>query len=148
MTTRLRPALAAALLAAAGCGGPVGTVTGDVSYEGEPVKRGYITFTPADGKGPAVAAEIAGGRFKLENVAPGPKVVLVEAGGEGPSPSVQSSEDMEKLSRQLKGKAIDPTGIIRTELVPPDADGNNRAVDVAAGPQELSFALKKPAKRK
>ncbi len=42
--------MAAALLAAAGCGGPeMGTVTGRVTVGGVPVKDGVVMFHPADG---------------------------------------------------------------------------------------------------
>ena len=45
-------AAAALLLLTAGCGGPETTVNGEVTYDGQPVRRGYVTFTPADGQGP------------------------------------------------------------------------------------------------
>ena len=76
---------AALLLAAAGCGGGDATVSGEVSYEGEPVTAGYITFAPADGKGPTAGGPIKDGKYTVEKVTPGPKVVRVEAGGDSPS---------------------------------------------------------------
>lgn len=46
--------LALPLLAGLGCGGSGGTVTGKVTYKGQPVKGGSLTFTPdqADVKNP------------------------------------------------------------------------------------------------
>src|SRR5262245_2351004 len=42
-----------------GCGhSSVATVSGEVTYEGEPVMDGMITFIPADGKGPVVGGRI------------------------------------------------------------------------------------------
>jgi hypothetical protein len=133
------------LLPASGCGGAGATVTGAVTYEGEPVKSGYVTFAPADGQGPTVGAAITDGRYTAEKVPPGPKVVKVEASGAA-TPSVQSQADAEKLSKELKGK-LGPDGIIRTATVPPDADGNNQKADVKGGSQTLDLHLKKPAKK-
>lgn len=131
---------------ALGCGSDAGSVTGSVTYDGKPVENGYITFTPADGKGTMVAGPIANGRYSVENVPPGSKIVKIEASS-GSGPSVQSSEDMAKLSKEWKGK-VGPDGIIRTETVPADAEGNNQTVEVKPGTQTLDFTLKKPSGKK
>jgi hypothetical protein len=81
----------------------------------------------------------------VENVPPGPKVVKVEASS-GPGPSVQSSEDAGRLSKEWKGK-IGPDGVIRTETVPANAEGNNKAIEVKPGPQTFDFVLSKPASK-
>ena len=52
-------------LAAAGCGAPSGTATGTASYNGQPIKRGAITFTPADGNGPVVGGAITQGAYTV-----------------------------------------------------------------------------------
>ena len=62
-----------------GCGNSTASVSGEVTYNGEPVGDGYITFLPADGKGPSGAGPIEGGHFTVDNLTPGPKVVKVEA---------------------------------------------------------------------
>jgi hypothetical protein len=133
-------------LLSAGCGGDAASVSGLVSYEDQPVANGYVTFAPADGKGPVVGGAVTNGRYAVANVPPGPKVVKVEASS-GAGPSVQTSEDAARVSKELKGK-YGADGIIRTETVPPDAAGNNQAVEVRAGSQTLDLALKKPAGKK
>lgn len=138
--------VAAAALAVAGCGGGAGTVTGEVTYDGSPVRTGYVTFAPADGKGQMAGAEIKDGKYRAENVPVGPKVVKVEA-SEGPAVSIQTTADLERFSKENKGK-IGPDGIVRTETVPADADGNNQPYEVKAGEQELKLTLKKPAGKK
>src|SRR6266567_3471918 len=52
----------------AGCnqGLAVGTVTGDVTLDGQPLKGGRVLFTPIDGQGQTGGATIADGRFKAE----------------------------------------------------------------------------------
>src|SRR3954454_16211746 len=56
--------------AVVGCsrGPAVGTVTGEVIYGGQPVQKGYVTFTPADGQSQTAGAEIVDGKFKAERV--------------------------------------------------------------------------------
>jgi hypothetical protein len=53
-----------------GCGGdPLHkvTVSGSVSYDGQPIERGTIRFTPiGDTPGPASAAEITTGKYSME----------------------------------------------------------------------------------
>jgi hypothetical protein len=129
-------------LFAAGCGTDAGSVTGEVTYDGKLVENGFITFTPADGKGKMVGAPITNGRYYAEKIPPGSKIAKIEASS-GPGPSVQSSEDMAKLSKEWKDK-VGKDGVIRTETVPADAEGNNQTVEVKQGEQTLNFALKKP----
>jgi hypothetical protein len=63
----------------AGCGrsGGLSEISGTVSYDGQPVKKGTITFLPADGNGPTAAAKIADGRYSAKVVA-GKKLVKIE----------------------------------------------------------------------
>ena len=65
-------ALALAFLSVA-CGGcstgpAVGTVNGEVTFDGQPVKDGHVEFTPLDGQGATAGAPIVEGKFKAENV--------------------------------------------------------------------------------
>lgn len=133
-------------LLSAGCGSDVASVSGLVSYEGEPVANGYVTFAPADGKGPMVGGAVTNGRYAVGNVPPGPKVVKVEASN-GAAPSVQTSEDAARVSKEMKGK-YGADGIIRTETVPVNAVGNNQEIEVKPGTQTLDLSLKKPAGKK
>jgi hypothetical protein len=54
----------------AGCdqGPPVGTITGDVNFDGQPVKDGHVLFTPVDGMGQTGGAAIREGKFQAEKV--------------------------------------------------------------------------------
>lgn len=135
--------LAVGFALAAGCSDSGATVSGQVTYEGEPVKQGYITFAPADGKGPVAGGAITDGRYTVEKLTPGSKLVRVEASS-GPGPSVQSSADGEKLSKEWRAK-MGPDGVIRTETVPDAAVGNNAPAEIKAGAQTLNLTLTKPA---
>ncbi len=77
---------AAAVVLLAGCGhrGPARyDVSGTVTYNGQPVPRGYMVFSPdgtRDNKGPGASAEITDGRFTTpqgEGAIGGPHVVSI-----------------------------------------------------------------------
>jgi len=62
-----------ALTSVVGCssgpGYPCATVTGTVTIDGDPVPRGFITFSPTGaGQGPVTGAEIENGAYRCELV--------------------------------------------------------------------------------
>jgi hypothetical protein len=63
----------------AGCSrsGGLTEISGSVSYDGQPVKKGIITFAPANGAGPTAAAKINDGKYSVK-IAPGEKLVRIE----------------------------------------------------------------------
>ncbi len=62
----------------AGCGSDGLTeISGTVTFNGQPVEKGNISFLPADGKGPTAAATIAAGKYSVK-IAPGQKKVAIE----------------------------------------------------------------------
>ena len=84
---------------ALGCGDSgIATVSGAVTYEGEPVMDGMITFTPADGKGPVAGGRIIDGRYGIEKLTPGTKLVKVEA--VKAVPFARSSEEIAPRRRE------------------------------------------------
>jgi hypothetical protein len=126
----------------AGCGGTT-RVTGEVTYDGQPVGDGRISFLPADGKGPPVGASIVGGRYAIENLTPGPKVVKIEAVKK--VPFARSSAEMAKMAAANKAKG-DGSGLIDpADAIPANAVGNNEKVEVTPGEQTRDFHLQKPA---
>jgi hypothetical protein len=147
MHTAAASLLAAALvlLGVAGCAGNTATVSGEVSYEGQPVGDGSITLTPADGKGPIVGGTIANGRYTVTGVPPGPKVVKVEAYKKVNFAS--SSEEMMQRAAEAKKRGDDSGLVDPADIIPPSAEGNNQRVDVRAGTNKLDFHLKKPARK-
>jgi hypothetical protein len=131
-------------LAAAGCSGNAASVGGSVTYDGQPVGRGDITFWPADGVGAEKAAKIVDGHYSLEGLTPGPKrvqVIAVKA-----VPFARSTEEMARRAAENKAKG-DGSGLIDpADVIPPDAEGNNATHEVKPGKQTLNLDLKKPAK--
>src|SRR5262249_59581472 len=101
--------LALVLLLIAGCGGNSAHVTGEVTYDGQPVGDGWISLLPADGKGPSAGGPIEKGRYSVENLVPGPKVVKIEA--VKAVPFARGSEEMAQRATANKAKG-DGTGLI------------------------------------
>ncbi|HLJ92681.1 MAG TPA: hypothetical protein VKU02_05735 [Gemmataceae bacterium] len=129
-----------------GCGSGTASVSGAVTYNGEPVGNGFITFLPADGKGPSAGGQIEDGRFAVDNLIPGQKVVKVEAVKK--VPFARNSEDMAKRSAANRFLG-DGSGLIDpADVIPPNAEGNNEKVDIQPGSQIRDFHLKKAAGKK
>lgn len=74
-----------AFLICAGCGAPPsGTVTGLITFQGEPVFLGTIAFHSEDGR--TVSAAISAGQFHAEKVPLGPATLTVQS--HPPSPQM------------------------------------------------------------
>jgi hypothetical protein len=135
-----RLAFFAVMLAApalSGCGQSASTLHGKVTYEGAPVHRGQITFTPADGHGIARSGPIESGSYTIENVPPGKKTVQII----GVKQIHFSKTHAEEAAAAKNG----PPKVAETaDEVPANAIGNNKAVETATGAQEMNFDLKRP----
>lgn len=133
------------LLLAVGCSTAT-SVSGTVTYEGQPVDNGYITFAPADGRGPSAGGPIAAGAYQLDKITPGTKQIQII--GVKAVPFARNSEDMARMAAEAAQRG-DTTGIIdRADEVPADAAGNNAQVEIKPGPQTLDFHLKKAGERR
>lgn len=126
-----------------GCGPGAPTATGKVTYDGEAIKTGNITFSPKTG-GPIVGAEIKDGSYSVEGLTVGKSVVSIIAVKE--VPFARSSEDMAKMAEEQKLKGNDNGLIDPADVIPENAVGNNSEVEIKAGKQVLDFALSKPKK--
>ncbi len=112
-----------------GCGGGKGvSVSGTVTYNGQPVEKGYINLFPEDGKSPATGGEISGGRFTVSNVTAGKNKVVVSSQPAGAAPD--SMGDAKKLNTTAA-----------TGLVQANDEGNSQVHDVQSG-NELKLELR------
>jgi len=129
-----------------GCGDSGSTISGAVTYDGQPIKKGNITFTPANGKGQTVGGDIIDGRYNVKNVSLSKVIVFVTASQDGPGPV--SSEEMANAAKDpaRKGK-VPADGLIPLAIVPPDAIGNNAELEVKGPTMTHDLKLTKPAKK-
>jgi hypothetical protein len=128
-----------------GCSQPTASVSGEITYEGQPVGKGYITFTPSAGQsGKDAGAPIADGRYAVASLPPGRKWVRVIA---------VKKVNFASTSAEMAKKAADARqvhsydGLVDSaDTIPEDAEGNGVEVDIQAGANSLDFHLKKPVK--
>jgi hypothetical protein len=127
------------------CGGNLSSVSGEVSYEGQPIEKGWINFAPADGKGPTAGRPITNGKYEISGLLPGMRIVEITAVKR--VPFARSSQEMARRAEQDRARG-DNTGLIDpADVIPPEAEGNNATVELKPGAQTLDFALRKPGKK-
>jgi hypothetical protein len=120
-----RPALfLAAITTLSGCGPTMGTVSGSVTVDGQPVTSGVISFVPADGKGTPVTVDITSGNYTAQAAA-GSKRVQISA------PTVTGRR------KEYEGPDA-PLVDITEEIVPPKYNSDT----------ELTFEVKPGANQK
>jgi hypothetical protein len=121
--------LSAVVLSAAGCGGSSETVSvsGQVSYQGEPVPGGAITFFPAAGR-PVIAAISDGGEYSAELRPHGEYVVVVNVGTDLP-PGYQ------------EGDPLPPPKIVLPPMYTTRVKSDLRAVVAEGSAQTIDFQL-------
>lgn len=148
MTTRRCTVLSGILLcllaAVAGCQSSTASVSGSVIYNGKPIERGAITFTPSDGNGPAFGAMIEQGRYTVAKAYPGKRIVRITGVDEtGTLADVGSAESREAMLAQAQEAGF--TGTLRpADFVPVNAVGNMQEVVIELKDQTIDFELKPP----
>jgi hypothetical protein len=131
--------LAVSLLGAGGCGEAGGpSLSGSVTYNGEPVEDGFVTFSPT-GSGTSFAAKVTGGKYAPEKVYPGEFKVLVQGTRAVVVPKTR--EEAEQLAKANAGKPPQSPDYISV-----NAEGNGQTVEVKEGDQTLDFAITGPPK--
>ena len=131
------PLFAVLLAALPGCRQSTSSIHGNVTYEGAPIQRGQITFAPADKHGAAKSGQIESGKYTIENVLPGPKIVMITGVKQFHFP--KSHAEMAEMAKRGPPAAQDSA-----DEVPANAVGNNKSVETKDGVQELNFDLKRP----
>jgi hypothetical protein len=126
--------LAAAIaIILAGCGPSLARVSGTVSFNGEPVSKGTVTLVPANGKGAASGGLIENGRYTIEKVQPGEKLVQLSS----PYPMGSQKDDSGSESN-LYG-----------DLMPASwGRASQNKIDVTAGSLAKNFEITGPDPRK
>ncbi|HEV3116900.1 MAG TPA: hypothetical protein VGY58_07610 [Gemmataceae bacterium] len=115
---------AAALLFIVGCGGGVGEITGQVTYNGEPIPVGRITFLSEAGNQEVVSAYIIRGKYTVPRCPAGPAKITIES-LEPPSPDVLKGTKQSLALPGMGGK--NPAGGMKAPEIPDElkqlADG-------------------------
>jgi hypothetical protein len=120
------------------------SLTGAVTYNGDPVEKGAISFQPAGGAGTGFGATIVDGKYTVDKVLPGQYIASIR--GVHVKLAPQSTEEAIKQYEAAKaaGKAtLDHYGQ-PADYIAEDAEGNSKTVDIESGSDTLNFALKGP----
>jgi hypothetical protein len=143
----MRKTIAAGMLAAlafvAGCGESSSTISGTVTFNGTPVKKGTISFRPT-GPGQVFASEIKDGAYSAPNAKPGQRTVEIRGLREFDSPA--SSEDAARLASEAQraGNVGANELVNPTDYIPRDAEGNFQVHEIGSGDQTMNFDIKAP----
>ena len=124
-----------------GCNGNTDLVTGTVTYNGQPVESGSISFQP-DGAGAGFGAMIVDGKDTADQVYPGKKVALIHGVDAEAAPLTRESYEQGAENARAEGRDVSQLG--PNEYIPASAQGNNRPVEITGGQQTLNFDLKGP----
>jgi hypothetical protein len=132
-------ALAGVFLAVAvGCdGGPkLAQLSGTVTFKGQPVPAGYITFTPPSGGGTVRVVQVKDGKFDTaemvgdeKGVHPGPNAVRI-AGFDGVK--VKFWGQGKQIFNPVDQEFNVPAGASKTEFVVPESAGKNVKIEPTA----------------
>lgn len=87
----------AAVLVAAGCGAPTGTLTGKVTYDGKPVAGGAVSFCPVKDGRPYHGPIDKDGNYTVTGVPLGEALVCLS-----PSPDFSPAVAMEKSGKRTE----------------------------------------------
>src|SRR5262245_14824807 len=127
--------ITASVASIAGCG-QRDSVNGTVTYNGEPVEVGSVTFESSDGSGPGFGAQVRNGQYNADKVKLGKHIAHVRGLTKAPT---LTHEDQLKMREQRNNKYGLPV-----DYIPEDAEGNSKPVDIEGGRQTLDFTIKGP----
>jgi hypothetical protein len=111
------------------------SLSGTVTYNGEPVQRGSVIFSSADGSSPGFGAKIVEGKYETEKVQLGQHVAIVRGLEEAP-PMTREQQLESRKSGNRYGLPVD--------FIPEDAQGNAQTLDIQGGAQTIDFAITGP----
>ncbi len=108
--------LALAALLLAGCGRGKGDVSGEVTYKGEPLPFGRITFVSEVGRHDTVSAFIIRGKYTIEGCPAGPVKISIES---LKPPTKKELEEAKKSPTLGEGDRLSPELLKEITADPP-----------------------------
>lgn len=134
---RCLPLLALVVLLAGCSSEPSGSLSGTVTIDGQPLKKGTINLEPLDGKSPTTGGPVQDGKYSVSKLQPGKYRIRVN--GEPVGTGGRSQEEVMKMpQRELDALTKNP--------VPPGTAGNDIEVEVKDGSQTHDIKLVAPGK--
>jgi hypothetical protein len=125
-----------------GCGSKPAEVTGTVTYNGQPVESGSVSFRP-QGAGTGFGAQIVDGKYTATKIYPGKMLALIRGANKSVVPLTHEESDRLAAEARASGKPLAGSA----EYIPEDAQGNKQVVDITGGQQTLDFAITGPPRK-
>ena len=120
------------------------SLNGTVTYNGDTVEKGSISFQPVGGAGTGFGAQIVDGKYTVDKVSPGEYTASIR--GVHTKLAPQSTEEM--IRQYEAAKAAGKTTLDHfgqpADYIPEDAEGNSKTVEIGSGANSLDFTLKGP----
>jgi hypothetical protein len=116
------------------------SLSGAVTYNGEPVENGTIIFASADGGGPGFGADVVDGKYTAEKVRRGGHRAHVRGFTKAPKLTGKELEEWRLKAGRRVGLPVD--------YIPEDAEGNNQTFDIKGGAQTIDFNITGPPRPK
>lgn len=123
-----------------GCQQSDTTVEGTVTYNGEPVKKGYISFRPTEGSGQSFAAPITDGRYRIAQGTPGKRTVVI-TGVKEINFYASSAESYKKAAEDRAAGRFQADVAEAADYIAENAEGNSQEVEIKPGNQIIDFSL-------
>jgi hypothetical protein len=120
------------------------SVSGKVTYNGEPVEKGMISFKPSGGTGRSFGAPIENGAYEVSEALPGAWTAVIV--GVKKINFAMSSEEAARKANENKSASGALAGHVSeaADYIPEDAEGNSKTVEITAGSQTMDFDVKGP----
>jgi hypothetical protein len=133
----------------AGCGGPAtGSVSGKVSYKGQALKGGTVTFIPKSGD-PHTSPIQEDGSYAMAKIPAGAATITVETTSVRPIPKSSLPGPYSKMAKDVVKEGIGPPGesgdakrYVPIPLNYADHAKSGLSLDVQSGPQTHNIDLK------
>jgi hypothetical protein len=137
--------LVLAVLLVAGCGTPKGSISGKVTYKGQPLTSGTVTFLGSDNS-VATSPIDAEGNYSIAKVAAGPAKITVRPGAAGTMDPRMKGMDPSKMGGAPEGKGGEKGGAAPAKVVKipdkySDSDKTPLSYTVTAGAQTHDIKL-------
>jgi hypothetical protein len=119
-------------------------VTGKVTYNGQPVEKGSISFRPTGNAGRSFGAPIENGVYTAAQAQPGNWTAVIV--GVKKIDFAKSSDEAVKKANEEKSTPSHLAGHVSeaADYIPEDAEGNGRTVEITSGSQTIDFDVKGP----
>jgi hypothetical protein len=114
-----------------------GTVSGKVTFNGKPLDKGQVMFSPTGATGGTAGGEIVAGKYEVADITPASYQVTVAATPEVKIVMPGDPETKRALTDEELRARIDP--------LPADTTGKEQTLEVKGGSQTLDFKLESKA---